>query len=185
MPRPAHTFVGPVGQGSYIAGVLYLRVATHITSFMNRINILKFLLKLWGPYGLWLHKSFDPIVCYALPTATKLTNAFLLMKHIFPLFKPDKCLLSWEFPDYCLASSDWLSLIFPWSKTFKMTTLLFQITFAPHGLEEKLGIVFFNIKSRSHNEISGFLKISSYKMCAIGITYFRKLDNSEHQLFPV
>ena len=64
-----------------------------------------------------------------------------------------------------------------------MTTLLFQITFAPHGLEEKLGIVFFNIKSRSHNEISGFLKISSYEMCAIGITYFRKLDNSEQSRF--
>ena len=30
-----------------------------------------------------------------------------------------------------------------------------------------------------------FLKISSYEMCAIGITYFRKLDNSEHQLFQI
>ena len=67
-----------------------------------------------------------------------------------------------------------------------MTTLLFQITFAPHGLEEKLGkYIVFNLKSRSHNEISGFLKISPYEMCAIGITYFRKLDNSEHQLFLI
>ena len=32
VPGPAHILVGPAGQGIYITGVLYLRVATHITS---------------------------------------------------------------------------------------------------------------------------------------------------------
>jgi hypothetical protein len=150
---------------------------------MNRLNILKFHLNLWGPYGLWLHKSFGPIVCvrYALPTAAKLTNAFLLMKHIFPLFKQDKCLLSWEFPDYCLASSDWLSLIFPWVKLLKLPRYYLKLLL----LHMELKYNVFNLKSRSYNETSGFLKMSSYEMCAIGMTYFRKLDNSENQLFPI
>ena len=140
---------------------------------MNRIYILKFPLKLWGPYWLWLHNNFGPIVCvrYALPTAAKLTNAFLLMKHIFPLFKPDKCLLSWEFPDYCLASSDWLSLIFPWAKLLKLPRYYFKLLLLHMDLKKTRYSV-FSLKSRSHNEISGFfLKISSYEMCAIGITY--------------
>ena len=106
------------------------------------------------------------------------------MKHIFPLFKPDKCLLSWEFPDYCLASSDWLSLIFPWVKLLKWPHYYFKLLLLHMDLKKDRHRV-FNIKSRSHNDISGFLKINSYEMCAIGMTYFRRLDNSEYQLLPI
>ena len=80
-------------------------------------------------------------VRYALPTAAKLTNAFLLMKHIFPL-KTGQMLAVMRVSRLLPCLLRLIKFDISLSKTFKMTTLLFQITFAPHGLEEKLGIVF-------------------------------------------